>query len=80
VAKQRTELATATGEFATAAGDLSQSDVGKQLAASLSGLADVERKAQDIQTKQTEADMITLMATGKPFLFLLCDNFAYCWL
>lgn len=59
-----TELSTATGEFAQTVGDLSSSDVGKQLSQSLSGLADVERKAQDLQTTQSEQDMVTLMGTG----------------
>jgi sorting nexin-1/2 len=38
--------------------------VGKQLSQSLAGLADVERKAQDLQSVQSEQDMTTLMATG----------------
>jgi hypothetical protein len=58
------ELACATGEFAQTVGDLSSSDVGKQLSQSLAGLADVERKAQDLQSTQSEQDMITLMGTG----------------
>lgn len=52
-------------EFATNVTDLSQSDVGKQLAHSLAGLADVERKAQDIQSVQSEQDIVTLLSTGK---------------
>ena len=38
--------------------------MGKQLSQSLAGLADVERKAQDLQSVQSEQDMTTLMATG----------------
>jgi sorting nexin-1/2 len=46
---------------------LSSSDIGKQLAQSLSGLADVEQKAQDIQNIQSEQDIATFMATGMLF-------------
>lgn len=58
------ELSVATGEFATTVTDLSTSDVGKQLAHSLSGLADVERTAQDLQNVQAEQDIATFNATG----------------
>ncbi|KAJ3504216.1 hypothetical protein NLJ89_g8051 [Agrocybe chaxingu] len=64
VAKQRAELSVATGEFAQQVADLSAADVGKQLAQSLSGLADIERKAQELQSTQAEQDMSTLMAIG----------------
>lgn len=67
VAKQRTEMATATGEFAQAIGDLSSSDVGKQLAHSLSTMADVEKKAQELQVNQSNHDVVSLMSTGKDF-------------
>lgn len=59
------EISVATGEFAQTVADLSSSDIGSQLAQSLAGLADVERKSQDSQVAQSEQDMITLMATGK---------------
>lgn len=59
------ELAVSSGEFAQNVSDLSAADVGKQLSLSLAGLADVERKAQDLQSVQSEQDMTTLMATGK---------------
>ena len=62
------DLAVATGEFAHTISDLSASGVGKQLSHALSGLADVERKAQDTQSTQSEQDMVTLMATGKEYL------------
>jgi sorting nexin-1/2 len=64
------ELAVSCGEFAQTVSDLSAADVGKQLSQSLTGLADVERKAQELQSIQSEQDMTTLMATGTyPFLF-----------
>lgn len=58
------DISIATGEFATAVADLSSSDVGKQLSQSLAGLADVERKASDLQNTQSDQDMVTLMGTG----------------
>lgn len=67
VAKQRSELASATGEFAQMISDLSSSDVGKQLAQSLAAMADVERKAQELQNAQSGQDVVTLMSTGKSF-------------
>lgn len=52
------------GEFAQNVSDLASSDVGKQLAQSLNGLADVERISQDIHSIQAEQDITTLMSTG----------------
>ena len=65
------ELAVCSGEFAQAVSDLSSADVGKQLSQSLAGLADVERKVQELQIVQSEQDMATLMATGM-FSFFFC--------
>ena len=62
------ELAIATGEFAQNVTELASSDVGKQLAQSLAGLAEVEKTAQDLQNIQSEQDMATLMATGTSFI------------
>ena len=56
------ELATVTGEFAQTISDLASSDVGAQLSESLSGLADVERKSQELQTIQSDQDLITILA------------------
>ena len=58
------ELAVASGDFSQNVSDLSAADVGKQLSQSLAGLADVQRKVQDLQTIQSEQDMTTLMATS----------------
>ncbi|KAK0188967.1 hypothetical protein F5146DRAFT_1104361 [Armillaria mellea] len=71
VAKQRAEISVATGEFAQTVADLSSSDIGSQLAQSLAGLADVERKSQDSQVAQSEQDMITLMATVDEYARLI---------
>ena len=64
------ELAASCGEFAQTVSDLSAADVGKQLSQSLAGLADVERNARDLQSVQSEQDMMTLMATGILYSFL----------
>ncbi|KAF8892263.1 Vps5 C terminal like-domain-containing protein [Infundibulicybe gibba] len=71
VAKHRGDLAVATGEFAQTVGDLSASDVGKQLSYSLSGLSDVTRKAQDLQNTQSEQDVVTLMSTVDEYARLI---------
>ena len=67
----RTELATVTGEFAQTVSDLASSDVGTQLSQSLSGLADVERKSQELQTIQSDQDMITILATSDEYSRLI---------
>ncbi|KAF7430895.1 Vacuolar protein sorting-associated protein 5 [Pleurotus ostreatus] len=71
VAKQRSELAAATGEFSQSVGDLSASDIGKGLSHSLSGLADVERMAQEIQSTQSEQDLTTIMGTVDEYARLI---------
>lgn len=71
VARHRAELAVASGEFAQTVSDLSSSDVGKQLSSSLVGLAEVEQKAQEIQTTQAEQDMVTLMSTVDEYTRLI---------
>ncbi|KAJ7782017.1 Vps5 C terminal like-domain-containing protein [Mycena maculata] len=71
VSKQRAELATAMAEFANTTADLSSSDVGKQLAHSLAGLAEIQRKAQDIQSVQAEQDVVTLLSTVDEYARLI---------
>ncbi|KIM90434.1 hypothetical protein PILCRDRAFT_59950 [Piloderma croceum F 1598] len=71
VAKQRSELAAAMGEFAQTITDLSASDVEKQLAHSLAAMADVERKAQELQNTQSRQDMVTLMSTVDEYARLI---------
>ncbi|KAG2136254.1 Vps5 C terminal like-domain-containing protein [Suillus cothurnatus] len=71
VAKQRAELAAATGEFATAITDLSLSDIGKQLAQSLAAMADVQHKAEEVQTNQSQQDIMTLLATADEYSRLI---------
>ncbi|KAH9840253.1 Vps5-domain-containing protein [Rhodofomes roseus] len=71
VAKHRSEVAIATGEFAQTIADLASSDIGPQLASSFAGLADVERKAQDLQTAQSHDDVVTVMATVDEYARLI---------
>ncbi|KAG2128542.1 Vps5 C terminal like-domain-containing protein [Suillus clintonianus] len=71
VAKQRSELAAATGEFATAITDLSLSDIGKQLEQSLAAMADVQHKAEEVQTIQSQQDIMTLLATADEYSRLI---------
>ncbi|KAF7309838.1 Beta-glucan synthesis-associated [Mycena indigotica] len=71
VSKQREELAVSMGEFAQAVSDLSSSDVGKQLAQSLAGLAEVQRKTQDLQHRQAEQDLVTLLSTADEYSRLI---------
>ena len=63
--RARTDVASATGEFAQTLYDLGASDLGESLSHSLNGLAVVQSKAQEFLRIQTEQDMVTLMSTGK---------------
>ncbi|KAI0657964.1 Vps5-domain-containing protein [Cubamyces menziesii] len=70
-AKHRQEVAAAAGEFAQTVADLAACDVGSQLSASLSGLAEVERKAQELQSKQAHDDMVTILSTADEYARLI---------
>lgn len=70
--KARTEMASATGEFAQTLYDLATSDLGESLSQSLNGLAGVESKAQEFFRIQTEQDMVTLMSTGTQHIHPCC--------
>lgn len=65
------ELSVSIGEFAQNIGELASSDVGQQLAQSLSGLAEVEQKAQEIQAIQADQDVTTLMSTADEYARLI---------
>ncbi|KAI0629115.1 Vps5-domain-containing protein, partial [Trametes polyzona] len=71
VAKQRSDVAAAAGEFAQTIAELAACDVGKQLSASLAGLAEVERKAQELQTAQAHDDMMTILSTADEYARLI---------
>lgn len=67
------ELAVATGEFSLAIGELSASELSKQLSHSLAVMSDVEKRAQDLQHAQAQEDAMTFMSTGtRSPLQLLC--------
>lgn len=68
------DVAVAAGDFAQTVADLAACDVGKQLSLSLSGLAEVERKAQELQSSQANDDVITILSTGpSTFSYSLCN-------
>ncbi|KAI0731336.1 Vps5 C terminal like-domain-containing protein [Earliella scabrosa] len=71
VAKQRAEVAAAAGEFAQAVSDLAACDVGNQLSVSLVGLAEVERKAQELQSVQATQDVVTVLSTADEYARLI---------
>lgn len=71
------EVSVAMGEFAQNVSDLASSDIDKQLAQSLSGLADVERISQDIHSIQAEQDITTLMSTGSLHTLYLLSLSSY---
>ncbi|CAL1715071.1 unnamed protein product [Somion occarium] len=73
VSKQRADLSASIAEFAQALAELSTSDVGlgPQLAKSLAGLAEVERKAEEIQKIQSTEDVRTLMSTADEYARLI---------
>lgn len=54
-----------TGEFSTAAFELSDSGTGKELSQYLLALSEIEKKARDWQHDQAEDDMTTFMGTGR---------------
>ncbi|KAI0774784.1 Vps5 C terminal like-domain-containing protein [Trametes elegans] len=71
VAKHRSEVATAAGEFAQTIADLGACDVGKHLSASLAGLAEIERKVQELQSKQAHEDIVTILNTADEYARLI---------
>ncbi|KAI0057475.1 Vps5-domain-containing protein [Artomyces pyxidatus] len=71
VAKHRTELAVAMGEFAQTIGDLAASELGSSLTHSLSALAEVERKTQAAEAAQAQADLATIMTTSDEYARLI---------
>ncbi|OCH85499.1 Vps5-domain-containing protein [Obba rivulosa] len=71
VSKHRSDVATAAGEFAQTISDLASSDVGEQLSSSLTGVAEVERKAQELQNAQAQEDTITILSTADEYARLI---------
>jgi len=71
VTKQRQELSVAAGEFAQSVSDLAEADIGEDLSASLAGLAEMEKKYQEMQTGQSEQDMITFLSTADEYTRLI---------
>ncbi|KAF8634597.1 hypothetical protein AX17_004186 [Amanita inopinata Kibby_2008] len=71
VAKHRSELAAATGEFAHSLDDLAAADIGQELSSSVGGLADMEKKYQSLQSSQSEQDMLTFMSAADEYARLI---------
>ncbi|KAF8630138.1 hypothetical protein AX15_003091 [Amanita polypyramis BW_CC] len=71
VAKQRQELAIAAGDFAQSVTDLAEADIGQHLSTSLAGLANIERKYQELQNAQSEQDMVTFLSTADEYTRLI---------
>lgn len=64
-------MAVAIGEFALAIGELSGSELSKQLSHSLAVMSDVEKKAQDLQQDQALDDATTFMNTAEEYVRLI---------
>lgn len=79
LAHNSTDLASATGEFATAVIDLSASDLGEQLQQTLGALANVQQVAAEGQSVQSQQDMMTLMSTGISFRLQTSDRSISSW-
>lgn len=52
------------GEFGNSIGELSGSDLSKQLSHSLVVMSDVQKRAGDLQNAQAQEDIDTFMSTG----------------
>ncbi|KAJ3864860.1 Vps5 C terminal like-domain-containing protein [Lentinula novae-zelandiae] len=72
VSKHRMEMAQAVSEFSDHVKELAEgSSQAQQLSQTLMGLAEVERKAQDLHVLQSEQDMITVMGTVDEYARLI---------
>ncbi|TFL05234.1 Vps5 C terminal like-domain-containing protein [Pterulicium gracile] len=67
VARQRQELAAVAREHIQTLNDLASSDVDKGLATSISSLADVHNKAQELMETQSQQDLITFFSTADEY-------------
>jgi sorting nexin-1/2 len=66
------EMATAIAELAETLGALASSDLSKQLSYLLGILADLQKKAKEMQDVQAKDDVVTIMGTGQCYLVTLC--------
>ncbi|KAI0032306.1 Vps5 C terminal like-domain-containing protein [Vararia minispora EC-137] len=69
--RNRSEVAISIGEFVQIISDLASSDIGQSLSHSLSALADLERKAQELESAQAQADLVTIMSTADEYARLI---------
>jgi len=70
----RAEVALSMAEFAENIAALSACDMSKQLSHTLSVLAEVQKRAKELQDLQAREDVSTIMSTGKNLndLIVLC--------
>jgi len=61
----------AIGDFVQTISDLASSDLGPSLSHSLFALADVERKAQDLEAEQAQQDLVTITNTADEYARLI---------
>ncbi|KAJ3815273.1 Vps5 C terminal like-domain-containing protein [Lentinula aff. lateritia] len=72
VSKHRMEMAQAVSEFSDHVKELAEgSSQAQQLSQTLMGLAEVERKAQELHVLQSQQDMITIMGTVDEYARLI---------
>ncbi|KAF8513412.1 Vps5 C terminal like-domain-containing protein [Hysterangium stoloniferum] len=71
VTKQRNEVALSMAEFADNIAALSECDMSKPLSQTLGALADVQRKARELQDVQAREDVSTIMSTVDEYARLI---------
>ncbi|KAF8327186.1 Vps5 C terminal like-domain-containing protein [Cantharellus anzutake] len=71
VAKQRTEVITATQEFADTIAALAASDLSKHLSESMKVLAQVETQAKELHDSQARDDLVLLTGTVDEYIRLI---------
>jgi len=71
VAKQRTEVITATMEFSEAIGALAASNLSRHLSNSLSVLAEAEKNAKEFQEMEAKDDTVTILGTVEEYIRLI---------
>lgn len=63
-------MVTAIAELSETLGALASSDLSKQLSYLLGVLAELQKKAKDLQDAQAKDDIVTIMGTGECFLIV----------
>ncbi|KIK61789.1 hypothetical protein GYMLUDRAFT_165891 [Collybiopsis luxurians FD-317 M1] len=79
VSKHRLEVAQAVSEFSDRVKDLAEGTQPHHLSQALAGLAEVERKSQELHVLQSEQDMITIMGTVDEYARLIGRRMYQAW-